>query len=106
MVVELTQFLLPKGERREQTCIVSDTLQTKYQALRASGCRMTCEVLRNGMVSLAVEHPDFGDYLNEVCKNESGPNCPPAALEKLIGRFDLEEFSQWLAYLEGTQSDD
>ena len=104
MDVELTQFLLPDGRRREQTCTVSDTFQDRYHAIRAAGCRLTCEVLSSGMVSLAVEHPSWGDFLMEVCRNE--PDRPPAALEKLIGRFDLEEFSRWLVYLETTHDDD
>jgi hypothetical protein len=46
------------------------------------------------MVSLAVEHNE-GDFDIELCLNGPGENSPKNALERLIRRFDADEFERW-----------
>lgn len=103
MEVELTQFLCPDGRKEIVHCNVPDTLVVKYDALRAVGCRLTAEVLMNEKVSLAIEHPEVGDFAMELCDNGPGPNQPPIAVARLIEKFDLVEFERWLSHFNERQ---
>ena len=97
--IPLTQFLRPDGRTRDVWCddMPSD-LAPKMDALTAMGCRLTCEELMTGMVSLSVEHPE-GDFDMELCKNGAGEDSPKNALERLVRRFDADEFEKWLREL-------
>jgi hypothetical protein len=94
MRVDLIQFLRPNGNTRAAWCEVSDELKPQYEALRENGCRITCEELSDGNVSIAIEHAK-GDFDIELCANK--PHDPKAALERLIGRFDQAKFDKWEA---------
>ncbi len=101
--VPLTQFLRLDGRKRDVWCDdMPDELAPKMDALTAHGCRLTCEELMTGVVSLAIEHPD-GDFDSELCGNGPGDNSPKASLEKLIRRFDADEFEKWLRQVEATE---
>ena len=93
--IPLTQFLRPDGRQRDVWCdnMPSD-LAPKMDAITAHRCRLTCEELMSGMVSLAIEHHD-GDFDIELAENGAGPNSPKNALERLVRRFDADEFEKW-----------
>lgn len=94
--IPLTQFLRPDGRTQDIWCddMPSD-LAPKMDALTAHGCRLTCEELMTGTVSLAIEHPE-GDFDIELAENGAGPNSPKNSLERLIRRFDSNSFENWL----------
>jgi hypothetical protein len=93
--IPLTQFLRPNGRQREVWCDdMPADLAPKMDAITAHGCRLTCEELMTGHVSFAVEHPE-GDFDIELCVNGPGESSPKNALEKLIRRFDADEFEKW-----------
>jgi hypothetical protein len=90
--IPLTQFLRPDGRTRDVWCddMPSD-LAPNMDAITAHGARLTCEEL----MTLAIEHPE-GDFDIEICSNGAGENSPKNALERLIRRFDVDEFEKWL----------
>jgi hypothetical protein len=96
--IPLTQFLRPDGRTREVWCddMPSD-LAPKMDELTAYGCRLTCEELSTGTVSLAIEHAN-GDFAIELAENGPGANSPKNALEKLVRGFDVLEFLRWREY--------
>jgi hypothetical protein len=94
MIVKMTQFLRPNGRQVAVTCEgVDNNLQKNYDEIVARKMRVTCEELRTGKVSLALEH-EQGDFDMELCDN--APDVPKQALERLLGRFTAANFEKWL----------
>lgn len=92
MTVEITQFVRPNGEQRVRHAEVPNDCAVGYESLRRHGCRLTAEVLIDGLVSQAIEHPE-GDYAIEVTAN--GPEVTEA-LHRMLREFDGVEFAKWL----------
>jgi hypothetical protein len=93
MVVEVIQFISPRGEQRERSTELPDDCAVGYEALRRKNCRLTAEVLMTGSVSQCIEHEE-GDYDIEICAN--GPEIQEK-LADMVRRFDGAAFDRWLA---------
>lgn len=85
MIVTATQFLRPNGRQQEVTSEISDQYLQAYEALIQAGLRITMEVLMTGLVSICVEHEEYGDLDIEVVPN--GPEVT-TAVESMLGRID------------------
>jgi hypothetical protein len=96
ITIPLTQFILPDGRQSDTFCdgLPAD-LQSQYDLIRENGCRLTCEILTTGDISLAVEHKD-GDFDIEIATNGPGEKSPKKSLERLIRRFNVDAFEKWL----------
>jgi hypothetical protein len=105
MIVHLVQFLRPNGRQVPVECDVPDSLRPQVEAIRERGFRFTSEVLMTDHVSLAIEHPTYGDFDGQICRNglpEPGvtgstlPD-PKEGLIALITRFRPSDADVWLA---------
>lgn len=92
ITVEITQFI----ERVRHSEVPNDCA-VGYEAIHRHKCRLTAEVLMNGMVSQCIEH-DEGDFAIEITKN--GPEVQDA-LVKMIREFDGVKFDEWLSCVQG-----
>lgn len=76
--VRFTQFLRPDGRERPAVIDRSEAVAAKAAALAAAGYRLEIEELRDGTVSMTVEHPrgqdDDGPLSIRLCPN--GPAVP------------------------------
>lgn len=101
MKVPFVQFHLPNGRQTFEFIELPDTLKLKVDAIHQWECRLTAEVLGNGICSFCVEHY-HGDFDMELCPN--GPEVP-AAITELIERFDEAEFKKWASEMEEDKYD-
>ena len=86
-----TQYLLPHGRQKAVEFDVDDDLAPQLAKIKEAGCRLECEILTTGQVSLTVFDPETEEDRDIVlCRN--GPGVV-LAIEKLIRRFppDPEE---------------
>lgn len=99
MDITLTQFVLPNGCQREATIEdMPEDLKPFLDAMKKNGCRLTVEVLTNGIVSYAVECKEVeADFDMELCQNGPGEHGTRASLEKLIRRFDANNLKEFIA---------
>jgi len=83
--IEFTQFLRPDGRTRPARIERPAKITTLATAILAAGGRFEIEELREGTVSMTVEHPDYEDEQGpvaiELCEN--GPAVLDA-VDKLI----------------------
>lgn len=80
MDIPFTQFMRPDGRKVPTLVDRPEPLALKAMAVIEKGGRFTCEVLMNGIVSLACEYED-GDVAMELSNN--GPEVE-AATDKMI----------------------
>lgn len=99
MIVEITQFIAPRGRQELRKCEVPDDCAVGYESLKRHGCRLTAEVLMTGHVSQTVEHED-GDFLIEITSN--GPEVQQALI-KMLREFDGAKFEEWLKAAQGNE---
>lgn len=92
MEIPITQYLRPNGRQRRQTTQIPDSLSGHYEKLQVAGVRIAAEVLITDEVSLTIEDPRFGDFDSELVPNGAQVL---VALERLVGRFDLEDCQRW-----------
>lgn len=93
MNIPFTQYLLPDGRRKETSIDVGPLEHVAFESARACGFRMTCEILTNGLISMAIEHPELGDFDCIVCAN--GPDVPQK-LSNMLLRFDRTKAEEWI----------
>lgn len=75
MTIPFTQFLLPRGERRDAEIDRPTESEALAEQFIAAGGRYECEVLTTGQVSLtAVKEVDGepDDIAIVICRNEPG----------------------------------
>lgn len=92
MIAEFTQFFRPNGRQEIVTTEIDDSLKEKYDSIKASGARLTCEVLTTGHVSFCIEEPTYGDFETELADN--GPGVKDA-IAKLISSFNVDNYISW-----------
>ena len=92
MLVRIHQFLRPNGHLQITFCEVPNDCAPQYADLSLAGCRLTAEVLRDGLVSQTIEHPK-GDFATVLTRN--GPEVPKA-LTTMLRNFNLVQFTEWL----------
>ena len=102
MLVDVVHFVKPHGRQVPGQFEISDRVKDEYEELTRAGLRITAEIFLPGQVSLCVEDYDRGDFLTEF-----GPNGPGLleAVEKLIGRFDIDAYHDWVAQYEAGEPD-
>ena len=83
--VTFTQFVLPRGEKREVSIERPQAVADKADRIIAAGLKLECEVLRTGDVSLTIAD-DEQDLAIKVVPN--GPGVPEA-VDELIINFNL-----------------
>lgn len=73
-MIPFTQYLRPNGRREAVEINRPDAIEAIAQRFIASGGRYTCEVLTNGMVSLAAEKVWEGEERDVVIVlSQNGP---------------------------------
>lgn len=107
MIISVTQYIAPHGERRTGYIEVPDAegRQAKYNELMEQGCNITGEVRSPGAVSSRYEivttitseslENDFKTHITPH-PTDGGPSAHEAA-GVLIDKWDLEEFLTWKA---------
>lgn len=90
--IEFTRFSLPNGRQSIDTTDVGYAEFDAYKKIRASGFRMTVELLSNGKVSMCIEDPSIGDF--DLTISENGP-AVPVKLSELLLRFDPKAAEKW-----------
>jgi hypothetical protein len=93
MKIEVIQFMLPDGRQVIREIEIPEELDTQYMAMKECGCRLTCEMLSDFDVSVAIEHEE-GDYDIEVVTNY--PGLPMTTVSQMLRRFKVKEFKRWL----------
>lgn len=93
--VHIFQYRAGKGQIPDGSCQVSDAAFTNYEKARELGLRVTAEMLSTGEVSLCLEEPRLGDFAISICTNGPGEKSPPALLEKMLLKFNEDDFKQW-----------
>lgn len=68
---KLTQYLRPDGRQVEVETELPMAVLGAYKHMTNYGCRLECEVLTTGEVSVTVTHPDVGDI--DISVTENGP---------------------------------
>ena len=56
MLVNVTQYLRPNGERRLEQAEISDCFQALYEDMQDYGYRLAAEILTTGHISLTIEN--------------------------------------------------
>ena len=85
------QYLRPNGKTKFVTIDVEDALSVQLEQISAAGLTLTCEELMSEVVSLTIS-TDEDDYDIELEQN--GPGIP-AAVDRLIRRFDTASYEAW-----------
>jgi hypothetical protein len=91
-IVEVSQFLPPNGRRIVAQVELPSHIKEKYESIISSGCRLTYEVLGNGVASMTIEEPALGDFVIRL--SPSGQKAD-LVLTKMIESFNQEEFDKW-----------
>lgn len=68
---KLTQYMRPDGRQQAVETELPVEVLGAYKHMENFGCRLECEVLRTGEVSVTVTHPDMGDI--DISVNPNGP---------------------------------
>jgi hypothetical protein len=85
--IEFTQFIPPRGRREQVFIDMPDAISAKAQEIIAAGYEFQCEVIAGNTCSFTITDDD-ADHDIEFCQNGSGV---PAAIEKMITRFELHK---------------
>lgn len=86
MIANFIQYLRPNGRQKAIGMDVANDLQPQLDAIKAAGCRLECEVLMTGTVSLTIFHCESEEDIDiELVAN--GPDVPHA-VDSLIRRFE------------------
>jgi hypothetical protein len=93
MLVEVTEFIPPRGRQEQQHLEVADDCAVGYESLRRHHCRLTAERLTTGSISTCIEHEE-GDYDIQIVPHELGKF--KEAVEGMLRRFDGAKFEEWL----------
>lgn len=97
MKVAVKQYMRPNGETREIAGEIPDHLALHLRQIHKRGLTITAEELTTGQVSFALSCDKYAtDFDIEICANGPGHNGTKAALTRLIQRFDLERYQEWL----------
>jgi len=96
-VVEISNFIPPKGMRKVSRVALPVSVQSGYEKIVRCGCRITCEPLGTGMISLTIEEPRLGDFVIKLVKSAQEVE---EALTSMIEAFDEEEFDKWKSHRE------
>ena len=84
--IQFTQYLLPRGQKRQTTIVRPVPVAEQAERLAAAGCRFEIELLTTGQVSMTIERDD-DEGETEVLGMEivsNGPDVPPA-VDKMVG---------------------
>lgn len=90
--VEISNFIPPRGMRKVSRIVLPVSVQSGYEKIVRCGCRLTCETLGTGVISLTVEEPRLGDF---VIKLVNSTQEVEEALTDMIEAFNEEEFDKW-----------
>ena len=90
--VEISNFIPPRGIREVSRIALPVSVQSGYEKIVRCGCRLTCEILGTGMISLTIEEPRLGDF---VIKLVSSIQKVEETLINMIETFDEKEFEKW-----------
>lgn len=72
-MIPFTQFVLPKGQRKQTTIERPPHIETMAFELIEAGFRFESEILRTGEIHMVCNHPnDEGDIATVLCDN--GPD--------------------------------
>lgn len=82
MNVEVTQYLMPDGRKRECTTEISDNVKGLYEEMIQSGYKFEAEMLRTGDISVTISN-DEEDIDSRFIEN--GPGVQNALVEMLKG---------------------
>lgn len=95
-IIPVIVFTPPSGKQEQKNPEFSDpdgTLAKTMEILTNCHCRITAEILRLGGLSICIEEFDLGDFDCELCG--STVQEIETAVNKLLGRFDLDTFDKW-----------
>lgn len=101
ITVKFTRYSQPDGQQRQVETDVADDLGKNVDMIHVAGARLTVELLSTREVSLAVEHPEHGDFDCELIAN--GPSVS-GAIDRMIRRFDITNFEQWIDDMESEEA--
>ena len=89
MILILTQFLRPHGDKRDLQVEIDDALRDKVRQIERRGLRFTAEVLPAGEVSFCIED-EQSDLAIELAPNGPGSEWRQREiLEDMITRFEI-----------------
>jgi hypothetical protein len=104
MQVQVTQYLLPDGRKRQTSVDVPDSLAPILKRIEKAGLVIEAEILTTSEVSFTLAcHKYAADYDILICMNGPGTR-DRESLIRLIERFDEKTCQKWLRELE--QADD
>ena len=83
------QYMMPNGQRKKVEFDVADDLQPQLDAIESAGCRLECEVLSTGEVSLTIFHIESEEDVG-IELSDNGPDVP-AAVDRLIRTFQVKQ---------------
>lgn len=83
--IPFTQYMLPRGERKQIGLPVSDAAYAKAREIMNADLSFEIEVLRTGHVSATITDPEHGDL--DIVVTGNGPGVREA-VERMIARFD------------------
>jgi len=89
MILLLTQFLRPHGDKLDLQVEIADSLRDKVRQIERRGLRFTAEVIPTGEVSFCIED-EQSDIACELAPNGPGSEWRQREiLEDMITRFEI-----------------
>jgi hypothetical protein len=92
MKIEVIEFIRPYGQQEHREVDIDDKCQPNYSKLTKLGFRLTAERINN-LVSICVEHPDYGDLQCNMYPNDL---TIVRSIEKEILKFDEKSANEYI----------
>lgn len=89
--VKVIEFVRPNGKQVEHNVAIPDVLLTQLACIEIAGLRFTLEKIEEGVSSVCLEDPRYGDFNAQIVGTERWME----AVYKMVGDFSSDLLREW-----------